>query len=113
VPPPFVLQMLRIDSSNHALAQAATQAKFQNGPVLALGLGVYAHLYSAPTGPVPGGLYGLKAMYTATTIGYGDIRPTKRSSKFLSIFIGFAGLKFSGILVAVAVHAATIDTRGA
>ena len=48
------------------------------------------------------------AFITATTIGYGDIRPTKRSSKLLSIFIGFAGLTFSGILVAVAVHAATI-----
>ena len=48
------------------------------------------------------------AFITATTIGYGDIRPTKRSSKFLSIFIGFAGLTFSGILVAIAVHAATI-----
>jgi len=47
------------------------------------------------------------AFITATTIGYGDIRPTKLSSKFVSIFIGFAGLTFSGILVAVAVHAAT------
>lgn len=48
------------------------------------------------------------AFITATTIGYGDIRPTKRSSKLLSIFIGFVGLTFSGILVAVAVHAATL-----
>lgn len=48
---------------------------------------------------------------TATTVGYGDIRPTKRSSKVLSIIIGFAGLLFSGILVAVAVHSASIALR--
>ena len=48
------------------------------------------------------------AFITATTIGYGDIRPTKRSSKLLSIVVGFAGLILSGILVAVAVHAATV-----
>lgn len=45
---------------------------------------------------------------TATTVGYGDIRPTRRSSRVLSIVIGFAGLLFSGILVAVAVHSATV-----
>ena len=45
---------------------------------------------------------------TATTVGYGDIRPTRRSSRILSIVIGFAGLLFSGILVAIAVHSASI-----
>ena len=45
---------------------------------------------------------------TATTVGYGDIRPTRRTSKILSIVIGFAGLLFSGILVAIAVHSATV-----
>lgn len=45
---------------------------------------------------------------TATTVGYGDIRPTRRSSRVVSIVIGFAGLLFSGILVAVAVHSATV-----
>ena len=48
------------------------------------------------------------AFITATTVGYGDIRPTRRSSRMLSIVIGYAGWTFSGILVAVAVHAATI-----
>ena len=48
------------------------------------------------------------AFITATTIGYGDIRPTKRLSKLRSIVIGFAGLTLSGILVAVAVRAATL-----
>jgi voltage-gated potassium channel len=45
---------------------------------------------------------------TATTVGYGDIRPTRRSSRVLSIVIAFAGLLFSGILVAIAVHSASI-----
>ena len=45
---------------------------------------------------------------TATTVGYGDMRPTKRSAKILAIAIALAGLTFSGILVAVAVHAATV-----
>jgi voltage-gated potassium channel len=45
---------------------------------------------------------------TATTVGYGDIRPTRRTSRVLSIVIGFAGLLFSGILVALAVHSATV-----
>lgn len=45
---------------------------------------------------------------TATTVGYGDIRPTKKSSRMLAVVIGFAGLVLSGIVVAVAVHAASI-----
>jgi len=45
---------------------------------------------------------------TATTVGYGDVRPTKRSSKILAILIALTGLTLTGILVAVAVHAATI-----
>jgi hypothetical protein len=45
---------------------------------------------------------------TATTVGYGDIRPTKKSAKFLAIVIALVGLTFTGILIAVAVQAATI-----
>jgi len=45
---------------------------------------------------------------TATTIGYGDIRPVKGPSRMLAIVIGLVGLTFTGILIAVAVHAATI-----
>lgn len=48
------------------------------------------------------------AFITATTVGYGDIHPTRRSSRVLSIVIGLAGLLFSGILVAIAVHSASI-----
>jgi Ion channel len=48
------------------------------------------------------------AFITATTVGYGDIRPIRRSSRILSIIIGFSGLILSGILVAIAVHSATV-----
>ncbi len=47
------------------------------------------------------------SMITATTVGYGDIRPTKRWSKLLSVMIAFIGLVFTGIVVSLAVHAAS------
>jgi Ion channel len=45
---------------------------------------------------------------TATTVGYGDVRPVRRGSRILSILIALVGFTLTGILVAVAVHAATI-----
>ena len=45
---------------------------------------------------------------TATTVGYGDIRPTKVSSRLLAILIGILGLTFTGLLIAIAVHAGTV-----
>ena len=45
---------------------------------------------------------------TATTVGYGDIKPQKKLSRLLSIVIALTGLTMTGILVAVAVHSATI-----
>ena len=50
---------------------------------------------------------------TATTIGYGDIRPLGRGSRIISILIGFLGLVLSGIIIAVAVHAGTLALDGA
>ena len=44
---------------------------------------------------------------TATTVGYGDFRPTSQYGKIVAIIIPLLGLTFTGILVAVAVHAAT------
>jgi voltage-gated potassium channel len=45
---------------------------------------------------------------TATTVGYGDVRPTKRVPRILAIVIALVGLMLTGILVAVAVHSATV-----
>jgi voltage-gated potassium channel len=44
---------------------------------------------------------------TATTIGYGDFRPTKKLSKLLAVKIGMLGLITTGIIVAVAVNSTT------
>ena len=45
---------------------------------------------------------------TATTVGYGDFRPTQVRSRIIAIVIGILGLTFTGIIIAVAVHAGTI-----
>jgi len=45
---------------------------------------------------------------TATTVGYGDIRPVRRVSKALSVLIALTGIMFTGILVAMTLHAATL-----
>lgn len=45
---------------------------------------------------------------TATTVGYGDVRPVKRKSRIIAIIIAFLGLTLSGIVIAVAVQAATL-----
>lgn len=45
---------------------------------------------------------------TATTVGYGDLRPTAKVSKVSAIVIGLLGLILTGILIAVAVYAATL-----
>lgn len=44
---------------------------------------------------------------TALTVGYGDIRPVQKISKAISIIIAIAGIMLTGILVALAVAAAT------
>jgi voltage-gated potassium channel len=48
------------------------------------------------------------AFITATTVGYGDIRPKLRVSRMLSILIALIGVTFTGILVALAINAATL-----
>jgi len=47
------------------------------------------------------------AFITATTVGYGDIRPIEPLSRALSILIALVGMTFTGILVALAIYAAT------
>ena len=44
---------------------------------------------------------------TALTVGYGDIKPTKRLSRICSIFIAITGIVMCGILVALSVEAAS------
>jgi len=49
------------------------------------------------------------AFITATTVGYGDIRPLYRLSKALAILIAMQGMAFTGIMVALAINAAQIS----
>lgn len=46
------------------------------------------------------------AFINATTVGYGDFRPSDSRAKFLSIVLAFVGLVFTGMVVAIALHAA-------
>jgi voltage-gated potassium channel len=48
---------------------------------------------------------------TATTVGYGDIRPVQRRSRIFAVVIAFLGLVLSGIVIAVAVQAASLALR--
>jgi voltage-gated potassium channel len=47
------------------------------------------------------------AFITATTVGYGDIRPLRWHSRVLSVCVAFVGLIFTGILVSIAVTTST------
>ena len=48
---------------------------------------------------------------TATTVGYGDLRPLKRVSRIIAILIAFLGLTLTGIVIALAVWAATFALK--
>ena len=52
---------------------------------------------------------------TATTVGYGDLRPAKKPSRIAAIVIAFLGLLLTGIIIALAVRAGTVAlaTHGA
>jgi hypothetical protein len=45
------------------------------------------------------------AFINATTVGYGDFRPTRKRAKFLAVVLAFVGLVFTGMVVAIALHA--------
>ena len=46
------------------------------------------------------------AFINATTVGYGDFRPADRRAKYQAIMLAFVGLVFTGMVVAIALHAA-------
>jgi voltage-gated potassium channel len=46
------------------------------------------------------------AFINATTVGYGDLRPTKKLSKWLAIAIAVVGLVLFGIVIGIGLHAA-------
>ena len=48
---------------------------------------------------------------TATTVGYGDLRPSDKRSKITAIVIAFLGLILTGIVIAVAVQATTLAMK--
>jgi voltage-gated potassium channel len=47
------------------------------------------------------------AFITALTVGYGDIRPSQKHTKLISILIALIGIMMTGIFVAITVAAAS------
>ena len=47
------------------------------------------------------------SLITATTVGYGDIRPRRGWSRMLAIAIALNGLILTGIIIAVAINTVT------
>ncbi len=45
---------------------------------------------------------------TATTVGYGDIRPLRKASKALSVLIALVGMMFTGIVIAATLAMSSI-----
>ncbi len=50
-------------------------------------------------------------LITATTVGYGDIRPRRHISRMFSICIAILGVMFTGILVSIAIEATSNSFR--
>ena len=48
------------------------------------------------------------SLITATTVGYGDIRPLARLSRVISILIALCGMMFTGIIVAITLNTAIL-----
>ena len=47
------------------------------------------------------------SLVTATTVGYGDIRPLRKWSRMLAIAIALNGLILTGIIIAIAINTVT------
>lgn len=52
------------------------------------------------------------AFINATTVGYGDLRPTRDLSKLLSVVNAFAGLLLTGVFVGIGVHSVQTAIAG-
>jgi len=80
--------------------------------LLTLGLGIGLLGYAVGRNE---GWSGFESLYwsfiTATTVGYGDLRPLKTASRVLAIVIAFLGLTLTGIVIALAVWAATLALK--
>ena len=81
---------------------------FYAGPLLSFLLVVIA-LIGLAIGRIEGwsrldALY--HAFINATTVGYGDYRPTTKRGKVFAVCLAFVGLLFTGMIVAIALHAA-------
>lgn len=48
------------------------------------------------------------ALITATTVGYGDIKPTKKLTKIIAIIIAMIGMILTGFIIAIALKTASI-----
>lgn len=48
------------------------------------------------------------ALITATTVGYGDIRPIQKLTKIISILMALTGMVLTGIIIAVALNSASV-----
>ena len=53
------------------------------------------------------------AFINATTVGYGDLRPTRGKTKALAVLNAFLGLLLTGIFVGTGVYAVDAALRGA
>ncbi|MFA9460645.1 potassium channel family protein [Thiohalorhabdus sp. Cl-TMA] len=81
------------------------------GLPLLLGLMMIISLLSAAAGYREGWSFGNSLYFgfiTALTIGYGDMRPVSGLGRALAVFIGLFGLITTGLVIAVAVEAASL-----
>jgi voltage-gated potassium channel len=74
--------------------------------LIALGGVLLSYLDRQPVGK---SLY--LACITALTIGYGEHTPRTPAARVVCVALGLVGLVFSGIIVAVAVHATALALR--
>lgn len=88
-------------------------ALFVMSPILLVLVGMIAL-----NGLIIGRLQGWKAgdalyhaFINATTVGYGDFRPTQGTAKFLSVLNAFLGLLLTGVFVGAGVYAVEVAVQ--